>query len=666
MDNSSTQLVQPKHSPFNRLAWLSPILALVVSFVIWHEVRNVEDASLQRTTQIQLNAVAELLQHRTQEDINAVRRMEKQWERVGGTPKEQWLADAELYVHDHPELVALGWVDPDNIVQWIAPIKGNESAVGLHLVFEGRRAEALRKARESGEHALSRPIDLVQGGKGQLAFYSLEEDGKLAGYLSAVIRPKKWIEKSIGETSKRFHIKVTEGDTLIYLRDDERDSNPASWTVHKSVNVADIQYHVNVRPTLATVASYRSSTPALILASGFLVAALLVAVVSFWKAALVREIALAQSEARFDRAIRGTNDGLWEWNVGTQQVWYAPRFKELLGYDDAQFPNLLDSFLDHLHPDDKDHVWAAVQEHVSSREEYNVEYRLLTREQGYRWFFARGQCEDDVEQGLTRMSGSIQDITEQKAVAQEIDERNKDLETLLHVTSHDLSEPLRAVRNFASLIESEHSDQLDEEGVDFLRRVVRGADRLKTLLDDILTLSRAQRENVQGLSFNLRKAVDTAVGRLADKVESTNASINIDPVLPQVEGDPKWITQAVYNLMSNALKFSADGEKPRISVEVFQPELDGDLVGLKISDRGTGIPTNCNERVFKLFQRAVGRNVPGTGAGLTIVRQIAERHNGRVWHEPREGGGTIFYLLLPSAKDAIKTDGNATDSEVAA
>lgn len=233
----------------------------------------------------------------------------------------------------------------------------------------------------------------------------------------------------------------------------------------------------------------------------------------------------------------------------------------------------------------------------------------------------------------------------------ELSARNNDLETLLHVTSHDLREPLRAIENFLQIVKDRYADRIDEKGRDYLRRVVRGAQRMNQLLEDILTLSRAQRMERPSEWIASEVIVREVLQRLETTIEQTNAEIHVADSLPSLRVDKVWATQAVYNLVSNALKFTRDGEHPRIEIDAYYDPGDESEAGLVVRDRGPGIDSKHVERVFKLFQRAVGREIEGTGAGLAIVSRIAERHGGRAGMMPREGGGSeIFITFGPSER----------------
>lgn len=123
---------------------------------------------------------------------------------------------------------------------------------------------------------------------------------------------------------------------------------------------------------------------------------------------------LRQQEERFALAVRGTDDGLWDWDVGTNEVYYAPRFKEMLGFTDPEFPSVFSSFESRLHPDDRDRTLQNLQQHIEHQGPFDVQYRLCTKSGDYRWFHARGQANWDAHGRPLRVAGSIRDITTMK------------------------------------------------------------------------------------------------------------------------------------------------------------------------------------------------------------------------------------------------------------
>jgi signal transduction histidine kinase len=249
---------------------------------------------------------------------------------------------------------------------------------------------------------------------------------------------------------------------------------------------------------------------------------------------------------------------------------------------------------------------------------------------------------------LSRLNAGLErEIAERGRAKAEIAAKNRDLETLLYVTSHDLREPLRAIENFSRIVNDRYGERLDDKGQDFLRRIISGAQRLNRLLDDILTLSRSQRIGAPSEEVDGESIVSEALKRLEGKINASGARVQVAKEFHGLRVDKTWATQAIYNLIANALKFTREGAAPDVEIAPYRPEGPGrDAIGIVVRDRGPGIAPEHRERIFQLFQRAVGREVEGTGAGLAIVRQIAERHGGSAWVEPRQGGGSEFIITF--------------------
>jgi PAS domain S-box-containing protein len=280
----------------------------------------------------------------------------------------------------------------------------------------------------------------------------------------------------------------------------------------------------------------------------------------------------------------------------------------------------------------------------------------------------------ETDEGLLVVA-AIRDVTERKRAEEalhrahdqlemrvqertaEILKKTRDLETLLYVTSHDLREPLRSIENFSRMVHDRYAKLLDDKGRDFLQRVVRGTQRMDQLMTDILTLSRVQRMELPAEEIESESIVREALRRLEDKMKETGATVQVAKDLPWWQGNRTWATQGVYNLIANALKFTRNGEAPEVEIASYQPTVeDGPVVGIVVRDRGPGVAPEHAERIFQLFQRAVGREVEGTGAGLAIVRQVAERHGGRAWVQPREGGGSEFILTFGATNRSEKKE----------
>lgn len=250
-------------------------------------------------------------------------------------------------------------------------------------------------------------------------------------------------------------------------------------------------------------------------------------------------------------------------------------------------------------------------------------------------------------EGRTVFAMFLHDITDRKRAEQEIAGKNKDLETLLYVTSHDLREPLRAIRSFTQLLSDRAGDRLDDVELGYLARVVDGADRLNRLLEDVLMMSRAKQASDGTQLVDAKIIARDVIRQFEVRISETQAVVEIVGELPRIRVDPRWLRQSLFNLVGNALKFCRNDEPPHVEIAAYVPESEGAAVtGLVVRDRGPGIAPEHVERVFQLFQRAVGRKIEGTGAGLAIVRQISTRYGGDAWYEPRPGGGSQFVITF--------------------
>ena len=173
------------------------------------------------------------------------------------------------------------------------------------------------------------------------------------------------------------------------------------------------------------------------------------------------EKAVRKSQERYALAVAGSTDGIWDWDILSNTVFYSDRFKEILGYASEEFPETVDAFRSRLHPEDADAVWAAVERHLQEHVPYNIEYRLKTKSGEYRWFLARGQAIWDDKGNATRMSGSIKDITERMEAAQNLRDafvEIRELKNRLEAEKAYLQEEIKLEYNFENIIGN--SDEL--------------------------------------------------------------------------------------------------------------------------------------------------------------------------------------------------------------
>jgi PAS domain S-box-containing protein len=244
------------------------------------------------------------------------------------------------------------------------------------------------------------------------------------------------------------------------------------------------------------------------------------------------------------------------------------------------------------------------------------------------------------EEALSRTAAEL------RRRAEALERSNAELEQFAYVASHDLSEPLRMVAGFVQLLSDRYKGRLDEDADEFIAYTVDGVSRMQRLIDDLLAYSRVGQQTDDG-DVDLEAVLRHALSSLAPLVAESGAVVESGP-LPVVFGDARELEQLVQNLLSNAIKF-VDPGPPR--VEVSAREVEG-MWEVAIADNGIGIEARHADRVFKMFQRLHGReSYPGTGIGLAICKKIAERLDGTITVEPRDGGGSVFRATLPAAAE---------------
>ncbi|MEH1788684.1 MAG: GAF domain-containing protein [Nostoc sp.] len=572
---------------------------------------------------------------------------------------------------------------------------------------------------------------------------------------------------------------------------------------------------------------------------------------------------LRESEERWQLALHGNNDGIWDWNFKTNEVFFSTQWKEMLGYKDHEVSNRWDEWTKRIHPDERDSVLQAFQDHFAKKTPFYVcEYRVQCQDGSYKWILDRGQALWDALGDLVRMVGSYTDITDRKRAdeelkrqnmrsqlfaeitlkireslqideilktsvtevqkllqadrvlifrletdgsgtvvqeavlpgwpvilgenifdpcfkeqyieryrqgrvsaiedieaahiqpchrkflqqfavranlvvpilvrdgiwglllahqcaaprqwnnfetellqqlgnqigialsqaqllekeihqTQELARSNAELEQFAYVASHDLQEPLRMVTSYLQLLERRYKNQLDANADQFITYAVDGAQRMQTLINDLLNYSRVSTRGQPFMLVDCNVVLKQAIANLQLAIADSRAVVTYD-TLPQVMADATQLTQVLQNLIANAIKFCRH-QQPRIHIglgtgdwevgEAWEentvsspssssspsspssppspPSLHSPIPTQNeylfwVRDNGIGLESQYAERIFIIFQRLHGRDkYPGTGIGLAICKKIIERHSGRIWVESKPGQGSTFYFTIP-------------------
>ena len=239
------------------------------------------------------------------------------------------------------------------------------------------------------------------------------------------------------------------------------------------------------------------------------------------------------------------------------------------------------------------------------------------------------------EQQVTNKNLKME-ITERKKMEEELERKNKELESFVYTTSHDLRAPLVSIEGFSSTLTKEYKDKLDDNAKHYLERIGENVKQMAELIQDLLELSRIGRVAFNFEKVDTGKVIGDAIKDFQLEIEKKN--------IETIYCDKARIMQVLSNLISNAIKFIGDTQKPEIEVGVKNNE--DNFCELWVKDNGIGIKKEYQEKIFKIFER-IDKRIKGTGIGLSIVKKIVEAHAGRIGVDSEEGKGSRFYFILP-------------------
>ncbi|MFM9434638.1 PAS domain S-box-containing protein [Janthinobacterium sp. CG_23.3] len=392
---------------------------------------------------------------------------------------------------------------------------------------------------------------------------------------------------------------------------------------------------------------------------------------------------LQESEFRWKFALEGAGDGVWDWRLSTGDVMYSLRWKDMLGYQDGDLANHIDTYTRLAHPDDLKRARVLLDANFAGlADTYSIEQRMLCKDGSWKWVMARGMVvEKDGAGHATRMIGTHTDVSARRcaedavqallvqteharaalraanaAMEAQVRERtaqlelaNKELEAFSYSVSHDLRSPLRGIDGWSLALLEDYGEHLDATGRQYLERVRGESQRMGQLIDDMLQFSRLGRAAMTLHQVDLTAMARQLVERIAEREPGRAFTFDIEDALGAC-GDWRLLEVVLGNLLENAAKFSAGRQPAHISVgraSVVAPGAAGAAPAFFVRDNGAGFDMLYAQKLFGVFQRLhQASEFPGTGIGLATVQRIVQRHGGTVWGVAAVGGGATFYFTL--------------------
>ena len=399
----------------------------------------------------------------------------------------------------------------------------------------------------------------------------------------------------------------------------------------------------------------------------------------------VDELILARQKVEHtEAALRGAIElaelGTWQIDLTTGTLDYSERLRGWFGIDNDEVITVERAYQP-LSAMDRPRIRAAISHAITPGTDgiYDIEYAINPTEAGReRIVHILGKAFVNEKGEAYKLSGTAQDVTEQRNVQHELErlvtERtqqlqesvndlqrsNNNLQQFAYVASHDLQEPLRKIQSFGDMLRNQYKEELGESGNDYLLRMQASASRMSVLIKDLLTYSRISTQQDSSATVSLTSVINAVLADLDLAIQETVALVRVDS-LPTVQGDKSQLGQLFQNLLNNALKFRKTGQPPQISItcqtiaatdlppSVWPTREATAYYRIDVADNGIGFDEQYVDRIFQVFQRLHGRSqFAGTGIGLAICEKVTANHGGAITAQSQPDEGAIFSVYLPT------------------
>ncbi|UII34265.1 PAS domain-containing sensor histidine kinase [Fulvivirga ulvae] len=356
------------------------------------------------------------------------------------------------------------------------------------------------------------------------------------------------------------------------------------------------------------------------------------------------------SKKRFELALQGSGAGIWDWDAVNDKLYISSFLANLLGYTKDYVSDLTsERFLEVIHPDDRARFRDHMEAHLKNKLPFRVECRFKKSDGSYLWVLDTGQAQWNEHGRPLRMVGSIMDITERKQAEKKVYEQNlmlektnAELDRFVYSTSHDLRAPLSSV---LGLINIAQLSENPEEHHTFLEMMKERINTLNGFIADIIDYSRNSRLSVVREEIVLIDIVKEAIQNLQYFENSQQINIiygGIEHITFQ--GDRSRLKIILNNIIANAIKYhNIDQPDPRVEITA---DNKGHELEIVVRDNGDGIEPELLDRIFDMFFRATEKS-EGSGLGLYIAKEMADKLEGKIKVNSVKGKGTSFIVKLP-------------------
>lgn len=354
--------------------------------------------------------------------------------------------------------------------------------------------------------------------------------------------------------------------------------------------------------------------------------------------------------------------GSYSYDFEKKEFNFSDNLFHILGYLPGSFEASELKFVEFIHEDDR----SVFMEHMGLHKPINnypiARIRIIDKNGNLKYLTSNKKIFKEDEKKL--MIVTLKDITDEVLISKKLEEKNEDLiksnselESFNHIASHDLQEPLRKIQTFISRIDVTDEATLPPFVIDYLGRIKAAANRMQKLVIDLLSFSRASKENKVFESCDLKIILEDAIQELKSDIQEKDAVLNYQS-LPHANVIPFQFQQLFVNLISNSLKYAKEDTQPIINIQSedlsredlasFPGYKENELIKITFEDNGIGFEQQYAENIFILFRRLHDRRrYSGTGIGLAICKKILQNHKGQIYAKGTPGIGSKFSIIFP-------------------
>lgn len=375
-----------------------------------------------------------------------------------------------------------------------------------------------------------------------------------------------------------------------------------------------------------------------------------------------------------ERAIEGTDLGIWDTDLQTGYTYYDVRWASMLGYDTNKLDQHFSTWEQLVHPDDIEHAKHSFMQLIEGEvEQYQCEFRMKCTDGSWKWILARGRVFQRDEQGnALRAIGTHLNIHEKKLLEEDLIQAKFQAEAaniaksqFLANMSHEIRTPMNGVIGMTNILLAQ---ELPPEHRRYVEIIKKSGDSLLAIISEILDFSKIEANllEIETREFQFRSCIEDCCDILAIKAFEKKLEFNcgIDPDIPDaLVGDPDRIRQVLINLIGNAIKFTRAGEV-NVHCSLIREEEDSIVALVKITDTGIGVPADKLDSLFTEFYQvdsSHAREFGGTGLGLALSKRLVELMGGTIGVESTEGKGSSFWFRLPLSRQDASTQVSKED-----